>query len=246
MTNKKSDFSSQNHGKNGKIKAFIFDLDDTLIETHPVFVNAIERVVDRITREHSLNKEEFKTDFDNAELKAHEKVCVVPEKLWPTLFDFLSEKYKFHQSSINSYVKDMMLLYLDPPNLFDDTIEILEKLKSNGYKLSILTHASQEWTDLKISNSGIAKYFESITCVDIARKKNSEDWRKAVELTNLDIESCAVVGDSINSDLLPAKEIGVRKIFWINRNRGWIVNTSGSIPQDVITIYNLIEIMSHL
>ncbi|MBD3252698.1 HAD hydrolase-like protein, partial [Candidatus Pacearchaeota archaeon] len=115
----------------GKIKAIIFDLDDTLYDVNPLTEIALKQAVKEMIKK-GLN-----SDFENAFEKIKQIIKETPSK---DKFSELAEYFKPYTKEIiqagkNRYYKEVNIENLKP---FPRTIEILEELK-NKYKLILVT-----------------------------------------------------------------------------------------------------------
>jgi len=100
-------------------------------------------------------------------------------------------------------------------HLLEGTIELLEYLKPN-YKLHIITNGFKAVQFLKMKNSGILEFFETITTSEDAgvKKPNRMIFEKALEDAGASVEESVMVGDNVEADILGAMEIGMRAILF--------------------------------
>jgi putative hydrolase of the HAD superfamily len=124
-------------------------------------------------------------------------------------------------------------------HLFEGAVEILKYLVRK-YSLHIITNGFQEVQYLKIKNSGIQKYFNTITTSEEVglKKPNPVIFKRALEKANAKAEHSVMIGDSFEADILGAQDIGMKTLFYNYRNE--IISGNYSV------INNLHEIKSHL
>lgn len=225
------------------IKAVIFDLDDTLLKTHAVFVQHIEEVKRIITKENGINYKEFEKAIERTMIETYEKAFVRPSKIWKMVFEVLAEKFDLSESQVEKYMKEIFKIYEEIPEVFPDVIDTLKELQRRHIHLLVLTHAEEEWTTRKIEGSGLSKYFNEIFYASVDKKKDKTDWTRAVELSGHPLSEIAVVGDNIKGDIVAAVEIGVKKVFWVNRQTSWSIYLEGQVPKEATTITDLKEIL---
>jgi putative hydrolase of the HAD superfamily len=127
--------------------------------------------------------------------------CKVEEEL----INKLSEDYINHLSGFN--------------HLFEYTIEILEYL-TPLYNLHIITNGFDEVQKKKLSNSGIGKYFRTVTNSEMVgvKKPNPKIFNYALNQANAKNNKSIMIGDSYEADILGAKNIGMHVVFFDTRN----------------------------
>ena len=121
----------------------------------------------------------------------------VPEKLISKLtVDFIN-----HLSDFN---------YLIP-----NALTILEKFHLN-YNMHIITNGFKEVQKKKLEKSGLLKYFKTITISEnIGFKKPSKEiFLHAITKANTVIENSVMIGDNFNADIIGAKSIGMKAIYY--------------------------------
>lgn len=100
-------------------------------------------------------------------------------------------------------------------HLLEGTIELLEYLKPN-YRLHIITNGFKAVQFLKMRNSGILDYFETITTSEDAgvKKPHRVIFERALEDAGASIAESVMIGDNVEADILGAMEIGMRAILF--------------------------------
>jgi putative hydrolase of the HAD superfamily len=101
-------------------------------------------------------------------------------------------------------------------HLFPNTLEVLEYLQQKGYDLSIITNGFKEVQHLKISNSGLEKFFANVfISEDIGwQKPEAEIFRHAMQATGGIPESSIMIGDTLDTDILGAQNAGIDQVFF--------------------------------
>lgn len=100
---------------------------------------------------------------------------------------------------------------------FNDVISCLNEL--TGYRLGIISNGDLKQQSLKLEKIGIKNYFEIIVTAGefgIA-KPSTKLFEIACNKVNEYPKDCYYVGDNLDTDILPCREIGMRGI-WLNRN----------------------------
>ncbi len=103
--------------------------------------------------------------------------------------------------------------------LYEETIEVLEKLKGH-YQLLMITNGSPSLQQLKLSMSPeLAPFFDYIVIsgdVGIG-KPDMIIFEQALQLLKVDKSEAIIIGDNPNTDILGALKIGMDSI-WINHH----------------------------
>lgn len=123
--------------------------------------------------------------------------------------------------------------------LIEGTIETLDYLKTK-YKLHIITNGFADVQDLKMKNSGLISYFDTITNSESAghKKPHQNIFEFALTSANATKEESIMIGDSYEADVVGALEFGMKAIYF-NEN-GFLVEN------DIIQIQKLIELKNIL
>lgn len=131
--------------------------------------------------------------------------------------------------------------------LEDDTVSCLKTLQEQNYKLGLLSNAGDHRDVLQlVEKFELEPYFEFIiTSAGCGyRKPHQRIFQLALEQVNAKAEEVAMVGDTLNADILGANQIGMYSI-WITRR---VENPpDGELPvQPQATINSLGELPSLL
>ena len=138
-------------------------------------------------------------------------------------------------------IADQYITHLADFNfLFDGTFEILDYLKEN-YKLHIITNGFEEIQTKKMINSNIYHYFEKvITSESVGVKKpNPKVFNYALQMVKATPNECMMIGDNLEADIQGAINCGIKAIHYNSEN-------SNSIPKNITSIYNLLDLKEYL
>ncbi|ODS42642.1 MAG: hypothetical protein MSIBF_04895 [Candidatus Altiarchaeales archaeon IMC4] len=190
-----------------KIKAILFDLDNTLLD----FMK-------------------FKKEATKAAASAMIKAGLAGEKneLSEKLFEFyLShgiesndafEKYLLKEfgavdcrvlaAGVNAYLKEKYLHLLPYPH----TAETLAQLKKMGIKLAVVTDGVRLKAWMRLCEAGLDGYFDAVvTHEDTGKKKPSkEPFLEACRQLKIEPAQCLMVGDWPERDIEGAKALGMK------------------------------------
>ena len=181
-----------------KYKAFIFDLDGTLVNSAIDLANAVNEL-----RKH-YNLEELKLDtilsyIGNGALKLVERsfkdTDINPQDALQLFLDFYEEGI-YNETDFYPHVEDF-----------------LKELKRKNIPAVILTNKPQKMTDILIDKMNAGHYFQYIYGPDIFGKKpDPTGLKKCLELLNLDASEVLMVGDH-HTDIFAANASGVDSVY---------------------------------
>jgi putative hydrolase of the HAD superfamily len=124
----------------------------------------------------------------------------------------------------NNYIK-----YLPTHNyLLDDTLEVLGYLNEK-YQLHIITNGFEEVQHTKLTNSGISKFFQTVTTSEEAgvKKPEMEIFLKAMNKSRALPGHSIMIGDNYEADILGAHRAGMQSIFFDYYGKQETVQTTG-------------------
>jgi putative hydrolase of the HAD superfamily len=100
-------------------------------------------------------------------------------------------------------------------NLFPNAHETLEYLQSK-YQLHLISNGFKESQDIKISGSGLGKYFTHIVISELVgvNKPDAAIFEHAVTLAGTTKEQSVMIGDSLEADVLGALNYGMDAIYF--------------------------------
>lgn len=157
---------------------------------------------------------------------------------------------EYHQDSLPEevYTRAMHAMYLVTEKnwlIEEDTHTTLQELLAQGYRLGLVSNASNAW-DLNnlIDYYDLRKYFSSIliSAAEGIRKPNPLIFEKAAQEIGLPLNEAVMVGDTLEADILGAHNAGIRGI-WISRRkqRPEVISNPKCVPD--AEIHNLGELL---
>jgi len=226
---------------NENISDVFFDLDHTLWDFDRNSALAFERVF----KKHNIAMElsEFIREYEPINLNfwrqfREEKITKEELRRGRLIETFQLFKMEFPLPSIdfmaNSYIEELPI----DNYLFSGTFEILDYLFPK-YKLHIITNGFEEVQHLKLENSGIAKYFDTITTSEEAgaKKPHHSIFKLAMAKASVLPHKSIMVGDSLEADIFGARAVGMNTLFF---------NYKDEKMGSESFIKNLLEIKQHL
>lgn len=191
------------------IKKIIFDVDNTLLDTNKDCLDAYN---------------EF---FKSKGINNYNDYGI---KLYNIIDKYDSENRNYAKDDLINYINkylDIDFTRKDFDNVFktyqkyatilsDDVIPTLEKLFKD-YEMVTLSKWYLEDQQKRLEKADLIKYFTQVYGLENAgMKPDSKSFITAAG--NVKIDECLVVGDSLNNDIIPAKKIGMKAIFYNPNN----------------------------
>lgn len=120
--------------------------------------------------------------------------------------------------------------------------KVIDNLINNGYKIALLSNTIWPSYIYKEELAIYLKYFTSIKFSDetLIRKPNKKAFIDVCEELNHEYKNIMMVGDSIDNDIIPAKELGMKTVL-IGQN--YSAEPNHNIKEileilDVLEVYN--------
>lgn len=173
----------------------------------------------RLYREDKIDKESLRF------VRLNEAFLAVGMEVEKPLINKLSEDYITNLSTFN--------------HLFENTFEILDYLCSK-YNLHIITNGFDEVQHKKLTNSGISKYFKTVTNSEMVgvKKPNPRIFHYAIDKANAVIEQSIMIGDSYEADIIGAQNVGMDTVFFDVNDK--------KVDNNLRSVNNLIQLKKYL
>ncbi len=100
-------------------------------------------------------------------------------------------------------------------NLFPNVHEVLSYLKQK-YRLHILTNGFEEVQYIKLENSKLKKYFDTVVCSEEVgeKKPHPSVFKFALNKSGGKSENSVMIGDSLQADVQGALDIGMSAVYF--------------------------------
>lgn len=229
-------------------KAILFDLGNTLIQyfERSEFPGILREAIEEAYK-YLCQDDKFNIPFDNVwervKTEDHESKDYSVRSLENRLknifmLDNLSDE------SMMSLCRYFMKPIFSKSCIYDDTLPILSKLKSNGIKMAIISNTTwgspaELWNE-EIKRFGLTEYVDmAIFCRDVGwRKPDSRIFEYALEKLSLKTDECIFIGDDPRWDIAGPKAIGMEAIL-INRK-----NVNQEVKeQEIGNLYEIIDVL---
>lgn len=241
------------------IRAVIFDLGNTLM--YPVASDLWPEVIKRGNQAlmEYLCDRDILTDCDDFVLEFNQRLHkyyderdkhMIETSTFMVLKELLAEKgyTDVSDSVIRASLDAHYAVTQKNWQLEDDTLTCLSALQEQNYKLGLVSNAGDHRDVIQlVEKFELESYFEFIlTSAGCGfRKPHQSIFRLALEKANAKAEEVAMVGDTLNADILGANEIGMYSI-WITRRVDDVPSDDELPVQPNATINSLGELPSLL
>lgn len=189
-----------------KIKAVIFDLDDTLYDCTGLLIDASRRRAAKAMVEAGL---------PCSEEEVHSLQKELTEKHGPyyLVFNEIVNRYKADRKLVSLAYKAYNGSEVVDIKPFPDVIPTLQELKGKGYKLFLLTVGVYERQEKKIQILGLKPYFDEIIINDQEIGLRMEDCiLDILGRHSISTGETVMVGDRVRDELRVAKSMGMTTI----------------------------------
>lgn len=227
------------------IKAVLFDLDDTLLDTHGLVEHQKDLykayLHDQIP---TMDPQAMDRAVEQADADVYATHSISIGR-WIALGSLLAERIPevAPEIFING-VPHLLESYAQVPEVLPGAYDTVSVFREATNKMGLVTHADSAWTELKLNRTGFGRYFDHIEIIDEHGYKESGSWKKAIEALGVNPHEVLVIGDSLSGDIRASREAGVRHIVALPSP--WIVYRRGDVPEGVIqapSIGNVVEVL---
>lgn len=209
------------------MKGFVFDLDNTLFDRYGTLTEIMTRNYDKI-------KEYINPGYDLPRAIAHalhtEKLFV-QEFAWRGVYEHLVEEHFFNQENTPAWeqFKDFVMgNFAKIAVAFPYAKPLLEKIRSKGYKVALLTNGTISLQQDKLRLIGLQESFDLIVCASLKegdtdfpiQKPDPAPFLYTAEKLGIAPEELYYVGDNPVNDILGAQAAGYVPV-WIRAQSPW-------------------------
>lgn len=183
-----------------RIKAIIFDLDDTLYDCSGTLVLKSKKLAAKI----------ISKAIKCSETEALELQLELEERLGPKadISREIANLYNLPEEFCREISNTINTLEVEDAILFPDAIDAINKLKRTGYKLFLVTLGKKEWQERKIKVLGLENVFDEIIITDNPLGKE-KCFKEILIKYDLKPEQVLCVGDKIKDEIEVGKKLGM-------------------------------------
>lgn len=224
-----------------KIKAVIFDLDNTLVDFMKMKEVAIDAAADAmIDAGLPLKKADAVKKINEVYQEKGIEYQSVFDQFLLNVMGYVNPKIL--AAGIIAYRRARESTLVSYPKV---TITLLELLK-RGLRLAVVSDAPRLQAWLRLGGLNIHNYFDVVVTFDDTnkRKPDAEPFRKTLELLNLNADEVIMVGDWPERDIVGAKLLGMKTVF-ARYGDTFGTKISGA-DWDIDEIYELINIIDSI
>ncbi|XP_047459800.1 N-acylneuraminate-9-phosphatase [Mugil cephalus] len=237
------------------VKAILFDLDNTLIETSLAGVVGIQKSSELLKTTLGLD------DNTISSICAKFKQKLLHEDFDPSDGGSIDDvRVRHWEESIKETVGDCSVpslgaqcyytwknSRLEALRLSPEVCDLLKGLRG-AYKLLLLTNGHSQTQREKVETVGCEEFFNAVVIGgDHAEQKpHLSIFTLCFNMLRVEARDCVMVGDSLDTDIQGGFNAGVRATVWINRAKAAV--SDGSVKPDytLTTVLDLPDILAQL
>ncbi|MCI1020270.1 HAD-IA family hydrolase [Microbacterium sp. C5A9] len=207
------------------LAAVFFDLDGTLVREGAA--EAVRRTAVALAERHGLSADGILTantsawrdcwaDQGERWMRGELSGDALPRDIWQrTLERFGQDDPTLVDEAVEIHLREERATF----TLFDESLEVLDALRSDQVALGLITNGPARSQRAKLAAAGIDDRFDVVIASgDIGVvKPEAEIFRHALDRLGIRAAQAAHVGDSFSADVVGAASVGMRAV-WVNRD----------------------------
>ncbi len=227
----------------GRVRAVLFDFDDTLYPRDDAFGGAVHRFVHRHFP--TLDEQAHTALADDMIRQSnHGLLPVLPHA--QILQSALGEDVD--DTTLDDACRRFAIDYADCCVLSEDTISTLTALRQRGYIVGVITNGGSVMQNSKLSFSGLRPYLDilAIGGDEGIGKPHAAIFRRVAARLGVACEDCLYVGDNPVNDMQGAHNAGMRIVWMDNCQAPDHPRYSMPMPPHAPVIHTLSELLTML
>ncbi len=212
------------HSDLSRVRAVIFDLDGTLVDTKRFPVIASQNLFARLEIDSEALFQRFLASLIAEYFRLIDAVVDGAEYIRP--WEIIRRSIRVALNDIGVSIEDETLdsatdefhrLHLELSQLYPGAADLLSVLRGRGVRMAVITNSFEGDTETILRREGVVDYFDVIVDGAIARtyKPHPRPFRIALEGLDATPEEALVIGDEYYADMVGAHRAGLRA-FWVN------------------------------
>ncbi|WP_456368925.1 HAD family hydrolase [Geoglobus sp.] len=217
-----------------RIRAVIFDLDNTLLD----FVEAKLKACKAVIRHLGLNEDEH-------ELLGYFLRGVHGFEDVRSIADYMRDRGVYCEEKFRECCEIYERVKLENVEPYPGVRETLERLRKLGLKLAVVTDAVNGHAIGRLKKAGILHYFDAVISSDMTGKRKPEPDSIILALNKLGVgaEEAIIVGDSLRRDIEAGKRLGMMTVYASYGDRNFFEERSGGADFVIEDIGELIGLL---
>jgi putative hydrolase of the HAD superfamily len=228
------------------LRGVLFDLDDTLADSagadRRVWADIAELIGERFP---GLDGEALRDRYEEAFERHYREFLEgrtdfltfrrrrLGEALepWGELDDDLFERYTAEKARVPDVIAP-----------FSDAVATLRALRAVGIRVGVLTNGPSEMQRRKLEASGLGPELDAVTIsgeIGVA-KPDPEAFRIALERLGTRPKETAMVGDSLENDVLGGLQAGLAQVVWMPRARAGDLPPGAHLAREIADVPRLL------
>ncbi len=201
-----------------KVKAVIFDMDNTLFDFIEAKLKACRAVVEYLG-----------VDGDEEGLLKYFLRGIHGFEDLENIADYMRDKGVYSQGKFEECCRIYEEVKLESIEPYPHVKETLEKLRGVGLKLAVVTDAMNGHAISRLRKAGLLHLFDVVVSADMTgRKKPDPDSIKlALQKLSVNAKEAILVGDSVRRDIQAGKKIGMVTVYAAYGDRNFHENRKG-------------------
>nr|AWI66872.1 non canonical pyrimidine nucleotidase, YjjG family [Orpinomyces joyonii] len=200
---------------------FLFDLDQTLLNFHASEYIGLKKIIESNGQTFTDELYQYFKKRNKELWMEYEKENITKNQLFETRFRLLFEKCNVDTSNMDLLKINGEFIKIMSQNgvLMKGALEFLKKLRNDipNSKIIIITNGAKLNAEGRIESTGLNAYYDDIFISEVigVNKPSIEFFNIVLNAINEPKESCIVIGDSLTSDMLGAKNAGLTSCWFI-------------------------------
>jgi putative hydrolase of the HAD superfamily len=165
---------------------------------------------------------------------------------WRLLFQYLGRPYNGEEATLlDARFREAAEAVVKSPKFFTDTFPFLDRLTESNYEVVLSTGQRSLEKAEALRRAGGKDYFSRVIGEEILGylKNDPTYYREALRRLDTTAERTISIGDTILTDVYPAKVVGIKTI-WVNRSGERPPTDHGRAPD--YEVPNLISALDYL
>ena len=183
-----------------RIKAIIFDLDDTLYDCSGTLVLKSRKLAAKI-----ISKAVKCSETEALKLQLELEDCLGPKA---DIFHKIANQYNLPEDFCEEISNTINTLEVEGTTLFPGTMASIDELKRTGYKLFLVTFGNREIQEKKIKVLDLESAFDEIIITENPLGKE-KCFKEILAKYGLEPEQVLCVGDKIKDEIEVGKRLGM-------------------------------------